>query len=437
MNIKRLLLLLIGALLCTINCYSSEVYNLSIEQMFALAEENSKTLKIENSTIKEAQQAIEVTRNRYIPEIEVSLSASYLGNGYILDRDFSNGNSVKMPHFGNNFAIKASQLIYDGGATINSTAMAKLKAAMAKENRNATRANIRFMLIGFYLDLAKLKNLLAIYDHNIELTKTIIKDTQVRHKTGVTLKNDITRYELQLKDLELARKRVENSVEILNYDLTTTLGLPSDISIQPDTTLLYQSLPKKGMSYWQNLAHDNAYSIKQSDISIKMGECNEKLVQAERYPIVSLFAANHFDGPITIEIPTINKNFNYWHIGIGVSFKLSSLYKSNNNITLAKFNTETSRFRNENIIEQTQLTIQADYIKYLETFDEVSTLEKSLQLANENYTTIKKRYHNGIALITDMLDASNQLLEAEIKLANAKINVIFNYYKLKHSAGII
>ena len=40
-----------------------------------------------------------------------------------------------------------------------------------------------------------------------------------------------------------------------------------------------------------------------------------------------------------------------------------------------------------------------------------------------------------MALVTEMLDASNQLLDAELQLANARINVIFNYYKLKNTSG--
>ena len=52
---------------------------------------------------------------KYIGNL-ISLSTCYLGNGYLLDREFLNGQSVSMSHFGNNFAIKVSQLIYTGGA---------------------------------------------------------------------------------------------------------------------------------------------------------------------------------------------------------------------------------------------------------------------------------------------------------------------------------
>ena len=192
------------ASLCSVGMYAQQPRVLSLEEIFALADENSKTIQAEDAAVKEAQQEIREAESGRLPDIEMSVSASYLGNGYLLDRNFSNGQSIKMPHFGNNFAIKATQLIYGGGAVSNSIAMAKLKHEMAGINREAARSNVHFMLAGFYLDLCKLHNVLKVYDKSIELTKVVIKDTKARNAAGVVLQNDVTRYELQLKNLELA-----------------------------------------------------------------------------------------------------------------------------------------------------------------------------------------------------------------------------------------
>lgn len=430
-----LLIMASCASLCAMSAYAQQSYVLSLERMFSLADENSKTIQVENAALSEAQQAVRVAQNGKLPDIELSLSASYLGNGCLMDRDFSNGKNIQMPHFGNNFAIKATQLIYGGGVVNAGIAMAKLKEEMAGINLEATRSRVRFMLTGFYLDLYKLQNVLKVYDRNIELAKMVIADTKARNEAGVVLQNDITRYELLLKNLELGRKRVSNSVEILNYDLVTILGLPSDTSIQPDTTLLARTLPVQDIAYWQEMAENEAAIVKQSALAVEMSRNNEKMARAERLPTVALVASNHFDGPITIEVPVIDKNFNYWYVGVGVSYKLSSLYKSGKNIKRARISTDLNRRRWEEVLEQTSLAVQADYTKYMEAYEEVLTLEKNVQLANENYGVTETRYRNEMALVTEMLDASNQLLDAELQLANARINVIFNYYKLKNTSG--
>ena len=435
MSKVHLFIMVLCASLWAEGSYAQNSYVLTLEQMFALADKNSKSLKIEDAAVMEAQQGVKVAKNGYLPDIDISLSASYLGNGCLMDRNFSNGQNIKMPHFGNNFAIQATQLIYGGGAISNGVAMARLKEEMAGVNREAARSRIRFMLTGFYLDLYKLQNILKVYDRNIDLAKVVITDTKARNKAGVALQNDVTRYELQLKNLELARRRTINSIEILNYDLATMLGLPADMEIVPDSTLIEQALPTQDISYWQQLAQTQAHPIKQSALAVEMGKYGEKLARAEMRPTVALIAGNHFDGPITIEVPTINKNYNYWHVGVGISFKLSSLYKANKSIKQAHLNTMTSRHRQDDAQEQVSLAMQADYTRYMEAYDEVATLEKNVQLAHENYMVIENRYRNDIVLVTDMLDASNQLLEAELQLANARINVMFNYYKMKNTSG--
>lgn len=431
----RLLIVALCASLCALGSYAQQPYVLSLEQMFVLADKNSKAIQTEDAAVLEAKQDVKVEYNSVMPDISISLSASYLGNGYLMDRHFANGSSIDMPHFGNNLAIEATQLLYSGGAVTNSIALAKLKEEMANVNREATRSRVRFMLTGFYLDLYKMHNALRVYDRSIELAKVVIEDTKARNQAGLALQNDVTRYELQLKNLELARRRVANSAEILNYDLVTILGLPMDTEIQLDTTLLEQAITIQDMHYWQQIAQSDAYPIKQSALAVQMGERGEKIVLSEMIPHIALFAANHLDGPITIEVPVINNNFNYWCVGVGISYNLSSLYKAPRKLKKAKYTTEVSRHQQQDILQQTNLAVQADYTRYMEAFEEVATLEKSVQLANENYSVIENRYRNEIALVTDMLDASNQLLDAELQLVNARINVLFNYYKLKNTSG--
>ena len=113
------------ASLCSVGMYAQQPRVLSLEEIFALADENSKTIQAEDAAVTEAQHEIREAESGRLPDIEISVSASYLGNGYLLDRNFSNCQSIKMPHFGNNFSIKATQLIYGGGAVSNSKVKAR------------------------------------------------------------------------------------------------------------------------------------------------------------------------------------------------------------------------------------------------------------------------------------------------------------------------
>ncbi len=52
-------------------------------------------------------------------------------------------------------------------------------------------------------------------------------------------------------------------------------------------------------------------------------------------------------------------------------------------------------------------------------------------------SAVATRYSEGMALITDMLDAANARLDAGQQLVNARINIIYYYYKLLFISGTI
>ena len=87
--------------------------------------------------------------------------------------------------------------------------------------------------------------------------------------------------------------------------------------------------------------------------------------------------------------------------------------------------------------EGVELAVRADYIRYLEAYEECKTQEKSVELAERNYGVTSTRYSADMALITDMLDAANSKLDAEQQLVNARINIIYYYYKLLFISGTI
>ncbi len=430
---------LLTAVLCVppLDAVAQESRRLTIDELFALAEENSKTIAAERVAVAEAEAAVTEAQGGRLPDLYVSASASFLGNGTLTDRDFTNAVNVEMPHFGNNFAVEASQLIYGGGAVSNSIALARLKQEMAGVNLDATRCRVRFLLSGFFLELGKMRNILEVYDRNIALAEELIADTEARCREGVALDNDLTRYELRLQRLELARTEAKNTIRILSTEIATTIGLDPTTDIIPEITTAELAAVATTEEQWQSLAADSAYELKRGELQVAMGERAEELARAERRPSVALVAANHFDGPITIEVPVINKNFNYWYVGVGVSFKLSSLYKSNRTIRREQIATDHSRRALDDARERLELAIHSDYIRYEEAFIAAETYRKGVELAQSNYHVIEKRYNNDIALITDMIDAANQLLDAELQLANAQITILVRYAKLQATAGIL
>lgn len=428
---KRLIVLLCLAALCS-QCLYAQTRQMGIDEMFRLADEQSKSVQTYRTGADAADEALRAAKAQRLPDISVSLSASYLGDGRIWDRDFGNGMKVDMPHFGNNFTLETQQMVYSGGAISSGIRQAELAKTLAQLDMQKNVQEIRFMLVGNYLDLYKLDNQMKVLEKNIGLTEQVIANMKARREQGTVLKNDITRYELQREQLKLQLSRVADMRKITNHQLATTLHLPEGTVISPDTTLLEQQITALTENDWQQAAKANNIDLKQAQASISMNEQKVRQERAELLPHIAIVAEEHLDGPVTIEVPALDNNFNYWYIGIGIKYNLSSLFKNNRRMKQARLNVRRAREQHELAQEQVNNAVQAGYVNFLTAFTDLRTQENSVKLADENYAVTSHRYKNEMALLTDMLDASNTKLGADLDLVNARINVVYNFYKMKY-----
>lgn len=423
--------MLCGAVLCS-QYLCAQSRTMGIEEMFRLADENSKSIQAFRTGKEVADENLKAAKAQRLPDISASLSGSYWGNGKLWNRDFSNATKIEMPHWGNNFALEAQLAVYAGGAISSGIELAELEKQLAEMDWQKNRQDIRFLLVGHYLNLYKLHNQIEVLHKNLELTDQIIANMQARLEEGTALENDITRYELQRETLRLQLAKVEDACKIANHQLVITLHLPEGTVVQPDTTLNDSRIQTMSEANWQELAAQNNLNLQQAETGIKVNRQRVKMERSERLPKISLVAAEHLDGPITIEVPVLDNNFNYWYVGVGVKYNISSLFKNNRKLKAARLNVRKAQETYELAQEQTNHAVQESYVNFLTSFTDLRTQQKSVELADENYSVTSNRYQNDLALLTDMLDASNMKLSADMGLVNARINVIFNYYKMKY-----
>ena len=419
---------------------------MTVDELFQLVESNSKTLRQEKISVEFAKKGIEAARSARLPELTASASVSMNGDVVMMDRDFTNAHGFAAPRWGNSLALEAQQVVYAGGAIDAGIALATLQHQQAQVGEQQRRQQQRFLALGQYLEIFKLKNREQVVRQNIDLTQRLINDIQAKHEQGMALKNDVTRYELQMETLRLSLKKLQDQRGILNHQLCNQLGIDGEIipslttDPMPEQSSPIRSLSPKGegseMS-WQNRALTTAPSIQKAEIGQKMASQQLRLAKSEMRPKVAMVAADNFNGPFTYDIPPIDKNFNFWYVGVGVKYPISSLFKQNKKVQQARIHTRQAEQSYTVAAEQLNNQVQQAYTYYQQAFVELETQQKSVQLAGQNYQVVNDRYLSQLALITDMIDASNIKLDAELKEVDARIGIIFAYYRLKYISGTL
>ena len=431
---------------------------MTVDELFQLVESNSKTLQQEKISVEFAKKGIEAARSARLPELTASASVSMNGDVVMMDRDFTNAHGFAAPRWGNSLALEAQLVVYAGGAIDAGIALATLQHQQAQVGEQQRRQQQRFLALGQYLEIFKLKNREQVVRQNIDLTQRLINDIQAKHEQGMALKNDVTRYELQMETLRLNLKKLQDQRSILNHQLCNQLGIdgeiipsfPTDPGLTPNP-IPEQSSPTRSLSprgegnqkgeesemSWQNAALTTAPSIQKAEIGQQVASQQLRLAKSEMRPKVALVAADNFNGPFTYDIPPIDKNFNFWYVGVGVKYPISSLFKQNKKVQQARIHTRQAEQSYAVAAEQLNNQIQQAYTYYQQAYVELETQQKSVQLAGQNYQVVNDRYLSQLALITDMIDASNIKLDAELKEVDARIGIIFAYYKLKYISGTL
>lgn len=351
------------------------------------------------------------------------------------DRGFTNAQNLTSPHFGNQFLLDVQQTIYSGGAINAGIRMSELRAKQAQLDLTLNEQNQRFIALGQYLDLEKIANREKVLKSNIALTQKLIENIKEKHQQGVALKNDITRYELQMETLKLNLTKLQNTRKILNHQLCNTLGIYQTEEIDPTDDVATAVFNKDSEDYWQQTAEATSPQLQMVAVNEQMAKQQEKLAKSELLPKVAVVAQNDLNGPITFELPPIDKNLNVWYVGIGVKYQLSSIFKSNKKLNQAKLQSKAASEQKAVAAEQLNNNVQAAHTNYLQSYVELETQQKNVQLAQQNYEVVNNRYLNQLALITDMIDASNMKLDAELNEVDARINIAYAYYKMKYITG--
>lgn len=415
---------------------TSDTLRLTLADVFTRIENENQTMSMLRTAQEAAEEGIKSAKNARYPEINAELNVSYIGDSFLTDRDFSNYTKAPSPHFGNGFTLEAQQVVYAGGAVNAAVKMAEHEGHMSEAVISKSRQGLRLMAAGEYLDLFRTDNSIKVYKENIALTTKLIEEINARREQGLALAADVTRYELRLEMLKLDLVRLQNTREIMNYRLVNSLGLPEGTvisSILGDD----EDMRDRSRQNWQEIAAEASPEMKVSGIKADMALTRQKLVRSERLPKIAVVAYENFNGPITFEIPPIDKNLNIWYVGLGIRYNFSSLYKSGHKLKQAAIEVRQAEQAKNVTEENLRNDVQKAYADYMQSYVELETREKSLQLADENYERIHDRYMEQLVLVTDMLDAFNMKLDAELGVSAANAEIQYRLCCLRYAAGIL
>ncbi len=418
-------------------CARPQALTLTIEDLLLRVEQANSEVRLARRDVAISETRQKSEKDGMLPDIGLSLEGDYIGNVYVLDRNFTGATRSPMTHWGNSLGLSVYQPLYTGGELTAKIDRAGALTRMARNEAQIIEKQMKMTILQCYLQLFKNRNLLSVYDENIRLTAEVIEQMRARADQGLALANDVTRYDLNLSNLKYDRLTVANTIENLNYNLINYLDLADCDTVVPTIDLDRINFSAAPLTDWMKLSRDQSPTLKKFDLQRDESLANSRIIKSAMLPKIGLNAGASVAAPITTHTPVLDKNLSRWFVGFNLSFTPSAFYKSGHKLQAARM--ETARITDARITQEEAIDRSLDrvYKSYIEAIEHVATQKKNVELATENYRIVERRYSNDLSLLTDMLDASASKLDAETRLVNAQVDVLYYYFQLKYLSGII
>lgn len=338
-----------------------------------------------------------------------------------------------LPDWSHNYNVEVTQPLYRGGKIRYSIKRASLEKQIASLNTTNDKAEIKILLLQNYMDLFSLYKQMEVLARNIEESNLRLKDIRRMKKEGIVTRNDEIRSELQLTNDELAFREAQDNISIVSQQLDVILGLDETLLIQPDTTLLYQPILLQTCDEYVQQAYTNYPELNLARYNTLLAKNDILIARADYLPSLSLRAANTLARPLTTSMEDVFAN--NWNVALSLSYNLSSLFQNNHKMHEARHYVNLRKNWEEQVMQNIRVQVRSAFIRHNEALDRVHALILSVTQAEENYRIVRNRYMNQLSILTDLLDASNVRLEAELQLTNARTEVVYTYYQLLRSCG--
>lgn len=431
---RAILSILIG--LFPMLLFSQNTKQMTASEVAELALQNQQQLKISAQGINIAKQQVEIAKLQKLPDITASTTQYYLGNSWSMDKDFSNINTIKMPHYGSTYGVQATQLIFKDGLVKKTIELAGLQEQLSQLDLEIDKQDVKLLVISNYLDIYRIINQERVFENNKKLAETRLKNIRDFYKQGMLTRNEIIRGELNIKNLDQGILTLVNNKKILNYNLSIALGLPLDTEILP-TEPLNDKGTGMDLMYYIDLAHNANPALKAAKTHVEVSEKNIEIINTDKMPKLSGYGGYNMQRPITSRSPALDMYASGWQSGISLSYNIDNLFKTKKRLTLGKLQQDQANQSLVLVQQNIDMAVNAAYVKYQEAIQQAEILKDAERLANENYKITEAKYLNQLVVQAEMLDAQNQKLQSELDFANAEVNILYQYYNLLKATGTL
>ncbi|RKT01586.1 TolC family protein [Chryseobacterium defluvii] len=418
------------------NVNAQEKKQLTLDEAVQMGIQNSKNLKIDAAKIEEATADLLEAKNKQLPDLKLSGSYMRLTNAKVdlkfLGESGAGNGEMAAPKSVFLGQASLSMPLYAGGRIKYGIESAKYLVEAAKLSTENDKVAIAYNVAQAYNNLFKASQSIKVLEENLTASEKRDETFLKLENNGVIARNDRLKANLQTSNIELQLLEAKNNYNIANINMDLLLGLPETTELEVDPNYIEEIQETQPVSYYLNEAQQNRKDLLALDQQRKAAALGTKAAKAENYPTVALTG-----GYVAADAPKFITIYNAVNVGVGVSYNLANLWKQNSALKQSHAREMQLDATNELLNDNIKLEVNKEYQNADYSKQRIAVFEKSALQANENYRITKNKFDNGLATMTELLDADAAQISANVGVINAKADAALAYRKLLQTTGTL
>ena len=436
-----------SALLCLSFMSFAQQKELTLKEAIRYALENKADAEKARLEVTKANYKIQEVRANALPNISASggmvynpkLQATYIdASTFAFPGMPASDEPLKMEmgqKWSANAEAKLTQVLF------NQSVFMGLKAARTTRefymlNQQLTENDIIEKVAKAYYQVYQTRQTLENIESNLALTEKTANVVKGLNQSGLSKKIDLDRTTVAVNNLKSARQQALNGVQLSENALKYMIGMPMNEAI---------TLPKEGFEANYDLAFEKGNSNTRIELQVlekqkQLLDLNTKVQRAALYPSLALQATYGYlsMGPKTpIIYGKKDKVYgaDYSAITLGLKIPIFSGFGTRAKIHQAQIESQAL----EATLKDTRLAMDLAYenahSRLTNNLLTIDSQKENVKLAEEVLLNTQNNYQQGLASLTDLLEAERSLSDAKNNYTNALLDYKLAEIQLLKSQG--
>jgi outer membrane protein len=402
---------------------------LTLKDAINYALENKAEAKKAKLSVENSEYQIQEVRSRALPSITANGNLTYnpILQLNALPGDFfgAPGTTILAPlgqKWVSTAGVNLNQAIFDMSVFTGLKA-AKSTREFYQVNAQLTEEQVIERVANNYYQVYVQRQQLSVIDSTYNNTAKVRDIIKGQYENGLAKKIDLDRMNVNLSNINTQRVQLKNALQLQENALKFYMGMPIATPIMlPEAEF---SVIPINMSETPNTTNRTEYQVLKKQEQLLY--FNKKAIQAEYYPKLSLTAGYNYigQGP---DLPWFGKPADgiYWSDFSSIAANIS-IPIFNGFGTRAKVRQATIELKNiEEDLKDTKLSLDLAYENAKTQINNsvvtINNQKENVKLAQEVLDNTQNNYQNGLATLTDLLDAETSYIEAQNNYTSALLD---------------